>query len=409
MSAKSLMGICVFLCATVFAESQREIVMTFLNDVYSLDAEHCASMTTYDMVMEANGRYDSLTNWVGRICDWKVEREEPNRRLQTRTALTVERRNLENLLEATACAVNKTAEGSSAAYAAGFALVSELEAWLWYQLGIQKHGEKTISQQLREMGEDAVLCEMSAFLNSDDWWEVRFAKENQYLPIDNFQLERNGWRREGQFYVNEPINMHTFNVTNGVLCAKVEYALCKLGKCLKPFCNALNDMRDGTSEYNVKVAVLPKDDADNPIHIGVPLEHVNNAELANKDNNRQPDVLEYPISEALFHKLVAVYERKIESRPPVIELSALKLKNKNASYRSGPYQGDSIVALGALCQSSIMPTLFPIMVEGKSLLVGTVNGAGGREEDPLIFDCVFRFVEKESFTIARPSVRCRKE
>ena len=46
MNSKVLFMPMVLFCMTAFAESQREIVKAFLNDVYALDAEHCAAMTT---------------------------------------------------------------------------------------------------------------------------------------------------------------------------------------------------------------------------------------------------------------------------------------------------------------------------------------------------------------------------
>lgn len=368
MNSKTLFIPMVLFCMTAFAESQREIVMAFLNDVYSLDAEHCAAMTTYDMAMEANGRYDCLTNWVERVVEWKVGMADPKERPLVRKTLNIQKRNLDNQVEALFCSLNKTAEGSASIYAGGYLAVGVIEGWLWAQLGIRKGGAKSIAQQLRETEHGSALKVMSDFVNASDWHKVSFSTENMYLPIDNHPAIRGP-----RFSLGTASGMHSFKVTNGVLCAKIEHALC-LKDWTKKIAEAMKDIADNASAYKVKI-------------------------VCSAERNEDSTVLELPVPETLFRKFVDMYEQKIESRPPMLQLDAGKLEKDESLGRSEPISG-----FAAACSSSEVAKLYPVKITETVFQIEGECDADGKRVEPLLLDCVFRFSEKENFSITPPGI-----
>lgn len=369
MNFKTLFIPMVLFCMTAFAESQREIVMAFLNDVYSLDAEHCAAMTTYDMAMEANGRYDCLTNWVERIVEWKVGTADPKERPLVRKTLNIQKRNLDNQVEALFCSLNKTAEGSASIYAGGYLAVGVIEGWLWAQLGIRKDGTKSIAQQLREIEQNRALKAMSDFVNASDWHKVSFSTENMYLPIDNHPAIRGP-----RFSLGTASGMHSFKVTNGVLCAKIEHAL-SLKDWAKKIAEAMKDIADNASAYKVKI-------------------------VRTAERNQASTVLEYPVPEALFRKFVDMYEQRVESRPPMLQLNAGKLEKDEPLGRGEPISG-----FAAACSSFEVAKLYPVKITEAVFQIEGESDADGKRVEPLLLDCVFRFSDKENFSITPPGIQ----
>lgn len=368
MNSKTLFIPMVLSCITAFAESQREVVKAFLNDVYALDAEHCAAMTTYDMVSEANGRYDCLTNWVERIGEWKVGMADPKERPLVRKTLNIQKRNLDNQVEALFCSLNKTADGSASAYAGGYLAVGVLEDWLWAQLGIRKDGMKSIAQQLREIEHGRALKAMSDFVNATDLHKVSFSTENMYLPIDNHPAFRGP-----TFSFGTANGMHSFKVTNGVLCAKIEHAF-RLKDWSKKIAEAMKGITDNASAYKVKI-------------------------VRSAERNKGSDVLEYPVPGALFRKFVDMYEQKVESRPPMLQLNAGKLEKDEPLGRSDPISG-----FAAACSSSEVAKLYPVKITETVFQIEGEYDADGNRAEPLLLDCVFRFSDKENFSITPPGI-----
>lgn len=371
MNSKILFIPMVLSCMTAFAESQREVVKAFLNDVYALNAEHCAAMTTYDMAIEANGRFECLTNWVERIVEWKVGMADPKERPLVRKTLNIQKRNLDNQVEALFCSLNKTAEGSASIYAGGYLAVGVIEDWLWAQLGIRKDGAKTIAQQLREIEQGRALKAMSDFVNGSDWHKVSFSEENMFLPIDNHPAIRGP-----RFSLGTASGMHSFKVTNGVLCAKIEHAI-RLKDWTKKIAEAMKDITDNASAYKVKI-------------------------VRSAERNQGSDVLEYPVPEALFRKFVDMYEQRVESRPPMLQLDAGRFPDEGelSGRPNKPISG-----FAAACPSSEVAKLYPVKITGTVFQIEGECDANGKRVEPLLLDCVFRFSEKENFSITPPGIR----